>query len=183
MIVIISHESQAKKPKHHHAPEPSPPPVQPQVHHRAPSPAFAPPYSHIPAQIGPAYVPPPPPQAAQAIDDATFFERVKQFLDNRETYDEFLKLLNLFTQDVVDLRTLVIQAGSFLGDNELMTQFKEIVGWEEKERRDPEGAGPNGALKLMQRPSKADLSIRYGPSYRKLPQSVSRHSQLSCIHG
>lgn len=172
-----------KKPKHHHPPEPSPPSAQPQVHHRAPSPAFAPPYSHIPAQSGSSYVPPPLPQAAQAIDDATFFERVKQFLDNRETYDEFLKLLNLFTQDVVDLRTLVIQAGSFLGDSELMTQFKEIVGWEEKERRDPEGVGPNSASKLMQRPSKADLSIRYGPSYRKLPQSVSRYPHLLLIRG
>ena len=95
---------------------------------------------------------------------------MKQFLDNRETYDEFLKLLNLYTQDVVDLRTLVVQTASFLGDSELMTQFKEIVGWEEKERRDIDGVGPPQSI---QRPNKADLSIRYGPSYRKLPQNVS----------
>ena len=120
-------------------------------------------------------MPPPPPQVVQAIDDATFFERVKQFLDSRETYDEFLKLLNLFTQDVVDLRTLVVQTANFLGESELMTQFKEIVGWEDKERRDMEGAGSTGLSKLIHRPSKADLSIKYGPSYRKLPQSVSRN--------
>src|SRR5882724_2732723 len=139
---------------------------------------FAPPYSHVPAQSSSHAPPPPQPPAPQAVDDATFFERVKHFLDNRETYDEFLKLLNLFTQDVVDLRTLVIQTSSFLGESELMTQFKEIVGWEEKERRDMEGTA--GAPKSMQRPSKADLSIRYGPSYRKLPPSV-RHIHICAL--
>ncbi|KAF8574590.1 hypothetical protein K439DRAFT_1649744 [Ramaria rubella] len=162
----------SKRAKHTHPPpEPSPPPPQSSTHHHVPSPVFAPPYAHVPAPGGSSHAHPPPPQMTQAIDDATFFERVKQFLDNRETYDEFLKVLNLFTQDVVDLRTLVFQTSNFLGDSELMTQFKEIVGWEEKERRDMEGANTFDAPKLMQRPSKADLSIRYGPSYRKLPQS------------
>ncbi|KAF8527835.1 hypothetical protein BU17DRAFT_73529 [Hysterangium stoloniferum] len=164
--------TKTKKAKHHHPPtDLSPPPSQPLTTflQRAPSPIFAPTFSHV-SQAGPSPILPPPPPEAQTIDDATFFERVRQFLDNRETYDEFLKLLNLFTQGLVDLRALVMQANSFLADSDLMGQFKEIVGWEEKERRDMENSSPN-APKVVQRPSKADLTVRYGPSYRKLPPS------------
>ena len=112
----------------------------------------------------------------QHLDDNTFFERVRDFLNNRETYDEFLKLVNLFTQDVIDLRTLVHQATNFLGEgSELMAQLKEIVGWDEKERRDMDNEAANASKPLL-KPNKADLTIRYGPSYRKLPPNVSYSS-------
>ncbi|KIJ29114.1 hypothetical protein M422DRAFT_54338 [Sphaerobolus stellatus SS14] len=168
--------SKAKKPKTHHpAPEPSPPPPSqhpsPQVFQRAPSPVFAPPFQHVHVHAGSSHMVhpvPPPVIEPQMLDDNTFFERVRDFLNNRETYDEFLKLVNLFTQDVIDLRALVYQASSFLGESELMAQLKEIVGWEEKERRDMENEAANAPKPLL-KPSKADLTIRYGPSYRKLP--------------
>ena len=37
-----------------------------------------------------------------STDDMAFFDRVKRVLDDRQTYDEFLKLLNLYSKDIKD---------------------------------------------------------------------------------
>ncbi|GJJ10538.1 hypothetical protein Clacol_004765 [Clathrus columnatus] len=123
----------------------------------------------------------------QILQDSTFFDRVHHFLENRETYDEFLKLINLFTQELINLRTLVFQAKSFLGDSDLMTQFREMVGWEERSggggnndtgggMTNVDGVSSTSASNVGQvvKPNKADLSIQYGPSYRRLPPSETQ---------
>ena len=40
-------------------------------------------------------------------DEFGFFDRVKKYLDDRAAYTEFLKLLNLFTQEIIDVSTLL----------------------------------------------------------------------------
>lgn len=123
-------------------------------------------------------------------DDQAFFERVKTYLDNRTTYDEFLKLLNLFSQDIIDLKTLVEKAQVFLGDgSELMGWFLRLVGWEEREKLvrepdDPAVLGLNGgtasgggglrnlAVYVPPGGGKEDLHHKCGPSYRKIPPNV-----------
>lgn len=119
-------------------------------------------------------------------DQSQFFDRVKRVLDSRETYNEFLKLVNLFTQDIIDTSRLVKESRSFLGEGELMRQWREILGWDEKREREswlreaqeveltawarsPAGAGIAGVL--VERPGRRDLSVRYG-SYRKLSAHV-----------
>jgi paired amphipathic helix protein Sin3a len=111
-------------------------------------------------------------------DDQAFFERVKKTLDNRETYDEFLKLINMFTQDIIDMRTLLDKATYFLGEGtELSIHFRRIIGWEERERlvREPDdpslGAQKNLAIYVPQ--GKEDLHHKCGPSYRRIPANVS----------
>ncbi|KAI8986626.1 hypothetical protein BD414DRAFT_522337 [Trametes punicea] len=102
-------------------------------------------------------------------DDRHFFERVKRALDNRETYNEFLKLVNLFTQDIINTTRLVREARSFLRDPELMAQFKAILGWDE--RKDwiaAEEEAWTRPMGVLDRPSREQLHTRYG-SYRKLP--------------
>ena len=121
---------------------------------------------------------PAPPPAPAPQDESTFFDRVRRTLDNMETYNEFLKLINLFTQDIIDMRRLVEKSVSFLGEGELLAQFKDILGWDSGWELSCYGSatGVNGYGNLsesMQRPTKADLSLKYGPSYRKLPTSVS----------
>ncbi|KAJ7598545.1 histone deacetylase complex, SIN3 component [Mycena floridula] len=110
-------------------------------------------------------------------DDTLFFERVKRTLDNRDTYNEFLKVVNLFTQGFIDTARLVKESSHFLvGDGTLLRQFKDILGWDEKKEREswlleqqaqfgwsrPTIAG------FHDRPTRADMSTKYG-SYRKLP--------------
>jgi histone deacetylase complex regulatory component SIN3 len=43
-----------------------------------------------------------------------FFERAKRALEARDVYDDFLKLLNMFTRDIIDLKTLVVRAEKIL---------------------------------------------------------------------
>jgi paired amphipathic helix protein Sin3a len=88
-------------------------------------------------------------------DEMHFFERVKRALDNRETYNEFLKVVNLFTQD--------------------------YIGWDElKEREYLMAEFQNNWTKptpvqLPSRVSRIDPSVKYG-SYRRLSSSVSNTS-------
>ena len=63
--------------------------------------------------------------------EPAFFDRVKKTLENSGTYEEFLKLLNLFTRDIINIDSLMDRADVFL-DLELMRQFKELMGWEER---------------------------------------------------
>lgn len=107
-----------------------------------------------------------------------FFPRVKAALDSRETYHEFLKLVNLFAQDFIDRARLVRECRSFLGEGELMAQFKEILGWDEgmersalAKEREERYQPPGRPLTILDRPSREELNIRYG-SYRRLPADV-----------
>ncbi|EKM56381.1 uncharacterized protein PHACADRAFT_172101 [Phanerochaete carnosa HHB-10118-sp] len=110
-------------------------------------------------------------QVPPRYDDAQFFDRVKRVLENRETYNEFLKLVNLFTQDIIDTARLVHEARNYLGEGELMAQFREILGWDDRRERyagsEDVWTRPTGVL---DRPSRNQLSLRHG-SYRKLPGS------------
>jgi paired amphipathic helix protein Sin3a len=100
-------------------------------------------------------------------EELQFFDRVKRFLGNKQTYNEFLKLLNLFSQDILDRKLLVEKVETFLSPNkELMEWFKAFVGWDGKDEIIENVAAPR---------DKVDLSTcrRYGESYRLLPKSVS----------
>ncbi|KIK69789.1 hypothetical protein GYMLUDRAFT_34188 [Collybiopsis luxurians FD-317 M1] len=115
------------------------------------------------------------------VDPSLFFDRVKRALDSRETYNEFLKVVNLFTQGFIDTARLVHESRNFLvGDGELMKGWKEILGWDNR-REEVEAPGdiagwtrPVVVDEVVERPvpipGKVDLSAQYG-SYRRLPQS------------
>ena len=112
------------------------------------------------------------------FDETQFFPRVKAALDSRETYHEFLKLVNLFSQDFIDRSRLVRESRPFLGEGELMVQFKEILGWDEAmersalaKEREELYLPPGRPLTILDRPCREELNIRYG-SYRRLPADV-----------
>ena len=100
-------------------------------------------------------------------DEHIFFDRVRRYFDSRETYDEFLKLLNYFSQDMIDGRTLLENAMSFLGDTDLMVKFREIVGLEGKDPF-PEKSVANVRVGL-DRNMKALSATGYKSAYKKLP--------------
>ncbi|KAG8847483.1 Transcriptional regulatory protein sin3 [Tulasnella sp. 330] len=147
--------SKAKKPKHHHKTE-------------AASPSL----------------PPPIRPATAATDETMFFDRVKRHIDDRTTYNEFLKLLHLFTEEIIDIRVLMERAAGFLGGEggEMMNLFKEVLRWEERTIVDGELKGDGGTVMSATRGTvavvptidrpKVDLNScrKYGPSYRKLPK-------------
>lgn len=110
-----------------------------------------------------------------------FFDRVKKTLETGGTYEEFLKLLNLFTRDIINLDNLMDRADVFL-DPELMRQFKELMGWEE--RYSGIDNGPPGSLRTS---APDHMAAQFpddgqGPSYRRLPESVSVFSWYNTLH-
>ncbi|EJD05455.1 uncharacterized protein FOMMEDRAFT_118525 [Fomitiporia mediterranea MF3/22] len=116
---------------------------------------------------------PVPIMAAPSQNEMHFFDRVRIAIDNRDVYNEFLKLINLFTQEIIDMRRLVEQSRTFLVSEELWAQFKEILGWDSSWEAMSGISGASASVngEGLERLSKEQLSIRCGPSYRRLPPS------------
>ncbi|WFD27686.1 hypothetical protein MNAN1_002689 [Malassezia nana] len=130
-----------------------------------------------PHMVGGEMVPVPP---MATMDEVAFFERVKKHLDDRATYLDFLKLLNLYTQEVIDVATLVDRAALFLGGrSELLNAFKSLVGYDMGRHGWLEHEDPVLENVPVLERERFDLSTQksYGPSYRKLP---ALEVNLSC---
>ena len=60
-----------------------------------------------------------------------FSKKVKTYIGNKATYNAFLKVLNLFSQQIVDQNVLVSRVESFIGGSkELFDWFKSLVGYD-----------------------------------------------------
>lgn len=104
---------------------------------------------------------------AVSQEQLNFFDRTRKHLNNRLSVAEFLKLLNLFSMDLIDQEVLLHKASQFLAANpELLKFFKETVmakGQDEIVENRPEP--PTGRVSLSN-------CRGYGPSYRLLPKRV-----------
>jgi len=101
-------------------------------------------------------------------EELAFFDRVKKFIANKATMNEFLKLCNLFSQDLIDRNALIHKVSSFIGASpELMDFFKHFVNYEgADEVIDNRPKAPTGRVALSN-------CRGFGPSYRLLPKRVS----------
>ncbi|KAJ1675234.1 hypothetical protein EV182_001669, partial [Spiromyces aspiralis] len=108
-------------------------------------------------------------------EELSFFERVKRFIGRTSTYNEFLKLLNMFNQEIIDPKTLVERVEPFIGgDRELFEWFKNFVGFDDlpEEFDNPEDSQQESdATGLKPVVPRVSLETRksYGHSYRLLP--------------
>ncbi|KAK7404006.1 Transcriptional regulatory protein sin3 [Neonectria punicea] len=123
--------------------------------------------SAVEPTLTPVMPEPYPPRSSSTSnqDEIAFFERVKKFLSNRSSMNEFLKLCNLFSQNIIDRNTLFHKGALFIGANpDLMNFWKSFVGVETQD------------VVIHNRPApptdKVSLSNcrGYGPSYRLLPK-------------
>lgn len=106
-------------------------------------------------------------------EEIAFFDRVKKFIANKQTFSDFLKLCNLYTNDLIDRFVLVKKAEGFIGSNaELMSWFKRFMSVEEIDDKiiDPKRKTEPGMVNLAHCRS-------LGPSYRLLPK---RERQKAC---
>lgn len=116
-----------------------------------------------------------------SLKELMFFDKVRKALNYPEVYDNFLRCLMLFNEDVVSRLEAVQLVSSFLGKfPELLKEFKDLLGLKEsgvnvdhvlqkiidmnKEKRDPDLA------------MDVDYSTvrRHGASYRALPKSYEQ---------
>ncbi|KAI8645248.1 hypothetical protein BD408DRAFT_412043 [Parasitella parasitica] len=103
-----------------------------------------------------------PQRPSVSAEEVDLFDRIKKHIGNKPSYEEFLKLLNLYTQEIVDMDTLVTQVKGFLGNRkELMDAFKYTIGYESKEPaiEKPAVSAPKPDL------NKCD-AVKDSPSYR-----------------
>lgn len=98
-------------------------------------------------------------------DELTFFDRVKKYINNKQTFNEFLKLCNLFSQDLIDKTTLYHKASTFIGGSpDLMSWFKTFIRYDDRDETisiEPKIGGDKVVLSNCR-----GLS----PSYRLLPR-------------
>lgn len=128
---------------------------------------------HHVAQAGPSGVQSLGPNSQQEELPGIFFERAKRVLEARDVYDDFLKLLNMYTRDIIDLKTLVVRAEKFLADDTLLAQFKRLVNWDD--RIGNVNYGPPGSIRTGPHDATLPRPVddAQSPSYRRLPESVS----------
>jgi len=108
------------------------------------------------------------PPANASEEELAFFEKVKRFINSKPVYFEFLKLINLYSQQILDAQALVRRVSAFIGHNtELFEWFKQYIKYEEKDEIVQNTANSRPRVDL-------EGCISYGPSYRQLPPSVSR---------
>lgn len=115
-----------------------------------------------------------------SLGEVALFDRIKRHIDSKAGYTEFLKVLQLFSLDVIDTHLLVDQAALFIGDQpEIFGQFCRMAGFDQGKydwlTKAPPGLANIPATKrdLINPP----LYKAYGPSYRRLPRF---ESNLSC---
>ena len=116
---------------------------------------------------------PPSLMTTPSQEEIAFFDRVKKFISNKQIFSDFLKLCNLYTNDLIDRFVLVKRAEGFIGSNvELMSWFKRFMNVEEPEDKtiDPKPKTEGGQVNLSHCRS-------LGPSYRLLPK---RERQKAC---
>ncbi len=111
-------------------------------------------------------------------EELAFFDRVKKYIGNRQNYTEFLKLCNMFAQDLLDENVLLNKVAIYIGGNpELMKWYKRFI-----RARDHQEVYPLSRRRAPE--SKVHLSNcrSYGPSYRLLPKRVRRLPCSRMIH-
>uniref|UniRef100_A0AAQ6AF94 Paired amphipathic helix protein Sin3a n=1 Tax=Amphiprion ocellaris TaxID=80972 RepID=A0AAQ6AF94_AMPOC len=110
--------------------------------------------------------------------ETMFFEKVKKALRSSEAYDNFLRCLHIFNQEVISRTELVQLVIPFLGKfPELFTWFKNFLGYRESSHGDsshaetlPKERATEGiAMEIDYASCK-----RLGSSYRALPKSYQQ---------
>ncbi|MCJ1249064.1 Transcriptional regulatory protein sin3 [Trapelia coarctata] len=107
---------------------------------------------------------PPTSTAPSTTEEIAFFDRAKKYLGNKSTFNEFLKLCNLFAQDLISKNDLVHKVEGFIGqNNDLMVWFKKFIIYDGSDQI-VENRPVQGDAKVVLSSCRA-----YGASYRLLP--------------
>ncbi|TPX67159.1 hypothetical protein CcCBS67573_g07586 [Chytriomyces confervae] len=130
--------------------------------------------SHFPGDAQPS-APPPPGNSyphhlgpnGGNLEELEWIDRCKRSIANKAVYNEFLKVLNLFSNEIIDSKTLVERVEPFLAKApDLFTWFKKFVKYEEEQ------------VVYNYAANRPDVDWRtcrrVGYSYRRMPDNVPR---------
>lgn len=117
---------------------------------------------------------PPTDTSTSNAEEFAFFDRVRKHLSNKQTYNEFLKIINLYNQEMVDKNLLVHKAFSFLSNNnELMTWFRDYIGYDGRDEI-VENKPRTPSTKVVLSNCRG-----LGPSYRLVPKAAKLEMKCS----
>ncbi|CAG8581934.1 154_t:CDS:10 [Ambispora leptoticha] len=98
-------------------------------------------------------------------EEILFFEKVKKFLGNKTNYTEFLKVIGLYTYQILDAPLVVDRMRTFIGTSpELFEWFKQFIKYDDRDEIVQNTAVTRPRLDL-------ESCKAFGPSYRKLPDA------------
>lgn len=98
--------------------------------------------STVPIGGVPGQIPVPPKKKSKTgrtekpgtLEELEFFDKCKKVINNKTTYNEFLKILNLFSQEIIEAKVLVERVEPFLSRApDLFEWFKRFVKYEDDE--------------------------------------------------
>jgi paired amphipathic helix protein Sin3a len=108
---------------------------------------------------------PPTKELTGIAEHLAFFDRVKKYVADKKIFNEFLKLCNLFSQEIIDKNILMHKAHAFIGQNiDLMNFFKTFIEYDGRDEiieNRPKIPGDKVVLSNCR---------GLGPSYRMLPK-------------
>ena len=83
------------------------------------------------------------------LNEYAFFDKVRKALKSSEVYDNFLRCVVLFNQEVISRGELIQLTTPLLGrHSELFKWFKDFVGYREGANNSSTAAGPSAELEL-----------------------------------
>jgi paired amphipathic helix protein Sin3a len=108
---------------------------------------------------------PPATMITASPDDVQMIDKIRKHINNKTTYTELIKLLNLYNQDAITSAYALHRLQSFIGNNaEIMNWLKNLLGEDDTEQ----------VVSNTSRPLNTRISLSrcrsYGPSYRRLPK-------------
>lgn len=119
-------------------------------------------------------------------DEVELFEHIRKHIGNKPSYEVFLKLLNLYSQDIIDLDVLMERVHAFLGSKpKLLDWFKSVVGYGSDSYLPPRSGTLEEKAALANMIPKPDLvhcnTVPESPSYRLVPKDVSVESSENSL--
>ncbi|CAO3644942.1 unnamed protein product [Cunninghamella echinulata] len=103
-------------------------------------------------------------------EEIELFDHINKHIGNKPSYEVFLKLLNLYSQNIIELDELVKRVDVFLGSKpELMIWFKAVIGYEHSSMNSSTIERPN--TPVIPKPDLVRCeTVSDSPSYRRVPK-------------
>ncbi|KAG0148828.1 hypothetical protein CROQUDRAFT_654425 [Cronartium quercuum f. sp. fusiforme G11] len=106
--------------------------------------------------------------------ELTLFESIKRYLNDKELWHDFLRVLELYNQSIIDFKTLLDRVSVYIGDEDaLLEDFKGFVGYDVKRDglvEDEVWEIKNVDVREREKVDATTIDREYGPSYKRLPR-------------
>ncbi|XP_046857434.1 paired amphipathic helix protein Sin3b-like isoform X2 [Xenia sp. Carnegie-2017] len=117
----------------------------------------------------------PDPSSFGSVAEFAFFDKVRKALRSQKVYEDFLRCLKLFNQEVISRADLVQLVSAFLGKfPDLFTWFKEFLGYKDSSPMDTPSFKERTSGELAHLEIDYASCKRCGTSYRALPKTYTQ---------